>query len=271
MSEGVDGQMSDELEKKFKLQTIVNGEFIEQIAELSLEVEALGLEFQNSPPNNHLKGQIAEIKEDIRLEVDMRKTNTKTLNQFLNDWANKIKLNKEVLRELIAVYEQENLVETGLLEKLDSPKKTEKKESLNDNINPNAFMLHGEFVSHLKDSGGEKIPIDPELMERIMSHKSVPMDKSKLREKLPEQKSSFRIRAYDDWSKEKLPEPKTEPEKEVIGILLDSEFESGRFLERQKLIEEFYQKLNVLLTNDPDIVFDQIEILIEEYKEKLKK
>jgi len=26
-----------------------------------------------------------------------------------------------------------------------------KKESLNNNINPNAFMLHGEFVSHSKD------------------------------------------------------------------------------------------------------------------------
>ena len=68
------------------------------IAELREKVD----KFAKADEQNYIQWveQLNELKEQLRLEVDMRITNTKTLNRFLNDWANKVKNNKEVLREL---------------------------------------------------------------------------------------------------------------------------------------------------------------------------
>ncbi len=48
---------------------------------------------------DHLHDEIHELKEQLRLEKDMRITNTKTMNSFLNSWCNRVKNGEKVLRE----------------------------------------------------------------------------------------------------------------------------------------------------------------------------
>ena len=49
-----------------------------------------------------------------------------------------------------------------------------------------------------------------------------------------------------------------------------TELEYYRHIYPRTIIKEFFKKLNVLFSNDPDVVFEQIEILMKEYKEMLK-
>ena len=56
--------------------------------------------------------ELSELKEQLRLEKDMRITNTKTMNSFLNSWCNRVKNGEKVLREVI---EEVYLLVSGML------------------------------------------------------------------------------------------------------------------------------------------------------------
>lgn len=113
------------------------------------------------------------------------------IDKRLNKLENKFKMlnnNQIIFANNLA---KSNAQIAKLKEKLDSPTSEdpyypcgkEKTEDLKLDFSEAIWEINPKKVS-----GGEKIPIGEELMKRIMSHKSVPMDKSKLREKTEPEK-----------------------------------------------------------------------------------
>lgn len=239
--------------------------------------------------------QIAELKKAIGL-----------LKEFQQGYIDRIINLEEVLRIIgnavkdeLDFYdepeEREKIIKA--LEKLDSPKQTEKKDV-------KTFMDKFRKLGQ-KDSGGEKIPIGEDLLERIRKVESVPMDKSKLREKLPE--------PHRKWSLEENPcaqckhefpsitqrcksccntegfdgfEPKeSEPEKYIENDLqiecpqcgwISEKFRVKIDPKREKeLIEGFLRGLKGLIIEDdmeyfPKFQKDKYDQLIKEYEGMLK-
>lgn len=86
--------------------------------------------------------------------------------------------------------------------------------------------------------------------------------------------SLFQLKVLDNEIRERIKKriSETEPEKTKEPAL--NCFECSEQIkhesEIEELIEEFLNKLNVLFSNDSDVVFEQIEILMKEYKGRVK-
>jgi len=72
----------------------------ERIEKLEKELSELKTKVHTVMEDQYLlEKSIKELKEQLRLEKDMRITNTKTMNSFLNSWCNRVKNGEKVLRE----------------------------------------------------------------------------------------------------------------------------------------------------------------------------
>ena len=186
-----------------------------------------------------------------------------------NTYYNGINLNSEVLRELIKGLGEfpipdEDTFYLYLLEKLDGKKVCYSCKFLYEPSGEHCNKcIAGKYTEHKKDSGGEKT------VEVGLGDSKDEDSSRKTVSKTSDSLTRFRDKVLEPFDS-KLPE------------LLDSEFESGKFLEGQKLISEFVEKLKKGYKDHFEVdKFEKykyalqslqiwFELIIEEYEEKLK-